>query len=502
MRGRPAWFAVVVLVVVSGSAPAQQPSYTLLDLGVLSGSDATVSGISSGGRVGIVNERATGLRSFVWQSETALDIGTLGGTRTFAHGITFNTGSSATQVVGNSTLASGSTRAFLWTAGGTGGVAGNPEMRNLGTLGGAYSDALAVNATGRVTGFSENGSGRDRAFLWTSGTMSDLGAIIQSRIGLTWSYGYGINGLSRVVGYGYNDSFDAAVAWFYNGTTVRDLGDLGGGDAYPTAINDADQIVGYSATVDFFERAFVVTGTGVMRSLGTLGGQSSYALAVNNAGQVVGGSFVDPADSVYRAFVTVSGTMRDLNSYLDTSGQGWVLEEATGINSAGQIVGVAFAGGTTRAFLASPSAPLTWSISRHHPNHLDRHVQGGVRRFLGDGHGVWHAGHVRRPRVQGRLEHAHRRHAHAPVVGLRDRPGDFGVCHLHGVGRHHAGWNGRTLEVRFGHPRAPWNQHTDGSGDRPDRHAAARLHDGPRRRRRVHARGCDAQGEFAPAAGD
>jgi probable HAF family extracellular repeat protein/autotransporter-associated beta strand protein len=367
MRGRPAWFAVVVLVVVSGSAPAQQPSYTLLDLGVLSGSDATVSGISSGGRVGIVNERATGLRSFVWQSGTALDIGTLGGTRTFAHGITFNTGSSATQVVGNSTLASGSTRAFLWTAGGTGGVAGNPEMRNLGTLGGAYSDALAVNATGRVTGFSENGSGRDRAFLWTSGTMSDLGAIIQSRIGLTWSYGYGINGLSRVVGYGYNDSFDAAVAWFYNGTTVRDLGDLGGGDAYPTAINDADQIVGYSATVDFFERAFVVTGTGVMRSLGTLGGQSSYALAVNNAGQVVGGSFVDPADSVYRAFVTVSGTMRDLNSYLDTSGQGWVLEEATGINSAGQIVGVAFAGGTTRAFLASPSAPLTWSISGTQP---------------------------------------------------------------------------------------------------------------------------------------
>jgi probable HAF family extracellular repeat protein/autotransporter-associated beta strand protein len=358
----------LVLSALTATQPASaQLSYTLLDLGVLTGSDATVAGVSSGGRVAVVTQRPTGLRSTVWQTGTTVDIGTLGGTTAFAHAVTFNTGSAATQVVGNSTLASGSSRAFLWTQGGTGGVAGNPQMLNLGTLGGTYSDALAVNASGRVTGFSENASGRDRAFLWNSGTMNDLGATVQLRLGLTWSYGYGINALNRVVGYGYNDAFDAAVAWFYNGTTVRDLGDLGGGDAYPTALNDSDQIVGYSLTADGFERAFVMTGSTTMRSLGTLGGGASYAQAINNAGQVVGSSFTDSGDTLLRAFVTVSGTMRDLNGFLDTSGQGWILEEATGINSAGQIVGVAFAGGTSRAFLLSPSAPLTWSISGTQP---------------------------------------------------------------------------------------------------------------------------------------
>jgi probable HAF family extracellular repeat protein/autotransporter-associated beta strand protein len=359
--------ALVAAAIMAASAEAQL-SYTLIDLGVLTGTDAGVAGVASGGRVAIADQRPAGLRSFVWQSGTSLDIGTLGGATAFAHGISFNTGLGATQVVGNSTLASGSSRGFLWTQGGTGGVAGNPQMRDLGTLGGTYSDAIAVNATGRVTGYSENAAGRERAFLWNSGTMSDLGATIQSRLGLTWSYGSGINGLNRVVGHGYNDAFDAAVGWFYNGTTVRDLGDLGGGDAWPVAINDADQIVGYSLTAAGFERAFLMTGSTTMRSLGTLGGQSSYAVAINNAGTVVGSSFADPADTLLRAFVTVSGTMQDLTGYLDTSGQGWTLEEATGITSAGQIVGVAMVGGTTHGFLASPSAPaLTWSVSGTQP---------------------------------------------------------------------------------------------------------------------------------------
>jgi len=354
---------VAMLAVVARPAPAQQPSYTLLDLGVLSGTAATVAGISSGGRVAVVNQRPAGLRSSVWQAGTVVDIGTLGGTTAAARGITFNTGSSATQVVGASTLASGESRAFLWTEGGTGGVAGNPQMRNLGTLGGGSSGALAVNAAGRVTGFSDDASGRSRAFIWSSGTMTDLGATIQAQLGLTRSYGTGINGFGRVVGYGSTDGSNAAAAWFFNGTTVSPLGDLGGGDARATAINDADQIVGSSMTADAFPRAFVVTGSAAMRSLGTLGGRSSYAAALNNAGQIVGSSFTDPGDTILRAFVTVSGTMRDLNALVDTSAEGWVLEEATGINSAGQIVGVAVAGGTARGFLLSPTAPLTWSVS-------------------------------------------------------------------------------------------------------------------------------------------
>lgn len=364
MSGRVACILVAALAAVARPAPAQQPSYTLLDLGVLSGSDATVAGISSGGRVALIGERAGVTRSSVWQSGTALDIGTLGRSPTLVRGITFNTALGATQTVGFSTLASGSGRAFLWTQGGTNGVPGNPQMRDLGTLsGGAASEAFDVNASGRVTGYSANAAGIDRAFIWTSGTMTDLGALVQSGISKPWSYGYGINATGQVVGVAYDATFNNSFAWFYTGTSVRGLGSLGGGNAEAVALNDSGQIVGFSTNGAGNDRAFIATGSTAMRDLGTLGGGSSFATGINNAGQVIGGSFVDPADSVYRAFVTVSGTMRDLNAFVDTSGQGWVLEEATGINSAGQIVGVAFAGGTARGFLLSPTSPLTWSIS-------------------------------------------------------------------------------------------------------------------------------------------
>ncbi|MFM7243323.1 MAG: hypothetical protein ACKO40_03995 [Planctomycetaceae bacterium] len=359
---------VAVLAVVARPALAQQPSYTLLDLGVLTGSDATVAGISSGGRVAIANQRLTGLRGFVWQSGTTSDIGTLGRAPTLVRDIAFNTGLAATQTVGYSTLTSGSAHAFLWTQGGTNGVPGNPQMRDLGTLsGGAYSEAFGVNASGRVTGYSANAAGVDRAFVWTSGTMTDLGALVQSGISKPWSYGYAINATGQVAGVAYDDTFANSFAWFYTGTSVRGLGSLGGGNAEAVALNDSGQIVGFSTNGAGNDRAFITTGSTTMRDLGTLGGGSSFATGINNAGQVVGGSFVDPLDSIYRAFVTVSGTMRDLNSFVDTSGQGWVLEEANGINNAGQIVGVAFAGGTARGFLVSPSSPLTWSISGTQP---------------------------------------------------------------------------------------------------------------------------------------
>ena len=88
-----------------------------------------------------------------------------------------------------------------WTQGGTNGVVGNRQMRDLGTLpGGEYSDAYAVNASGRVTGYSANASGVDRAFIWNSGTMTDLGALVQTGIGKSWSYGYSINATGQVVG--------------------------------------------------------------------------------------------------------------------------------------------------------------------------------------------------------------------------------------------------------------------------------------------------------------
>ena len=71
-----------------------------------------------------------------------IDLGTLGGTYSSAFAI-----NERGQVVGDSTTDpnSGETHAFLWQRG---------TMTNLGTLGGSFSQALAINERGQVMGKS------------------------------------------------------------------------------------------------------------------------------------------------------------------------------------------------------------------------------------------------------------------------------------------------------------------------------------------------------------
>src|SRR6266849_5364546 len=61
------------------------------------------------------------------------------------------------QVVGASGTASGKQHAFLWQ---------NGKMTDLGTLGGRGSHPRAINGRGQVVGDSATASGKQHAFLW------------------------------------------------------------------------------------------------------------------------------------------------------------------------------------------------------------------------------------------------------------------------------------------------------------------------------------------------
>ena len=204
------------------------------------------------------------------------DLGTLGGTTSKAIAI-----NAAGQVVGESTIATGATHAFLYTDG---------KMKDLGTLDGGNSGAGGINRAGQVVGYSGAGRGDRRAFLYTDGRMKDIGTL-----GGPSAVAMAINDVGQIVGHS-TDSRGIQHAFLYtSGEGMKDLGALGGAQAKSWArdINAAGLVVGISETKDGPRHAFLYSPAGGMKDLGALGGHGSAAYYVNDAGLAVG--FVEAA---------------------------------------------------------------------------------------------------------------------------------------------------------------------------------------------------------------
>jgi probable HAF family extracellular repeat protein len=231
----------------------------------------------------------------------------------------------AGQVAGYTNVASGEMHAFRWTPGGT--------TEDLGTLGGTFSRAEAINASGQVVGHSAlpivDSHSRTHAFLWTPGAgMRDLGILGSDE----FIAAYGINDAGHVVGSG-TTSPTAQHAFLWTPTAgMRDLGTLGGPSSRAYAISNAGHVVGRSATANGDDHAFLWTPQLGMQDLGTLGGSYSQASSVNDAGYVVGVS--KTASGAEHAFLWKPGVgMQDLGTL------GSTYSNAYSINEAGWIVG-------------------------------------------------------------------------------------------------------------------------------------------------------------------
>jgi probable HAF family extracellular repeat protein len=132
----------------------------------------------------------------------------------------------------------------------------------LSGLGGTYSEALGINASGQVVGVSRStGNSSDQAVIWNGTTPTVLGGL-----GGTFSAASGINASGQVVGYSRptGNADIRAVVW--NGTTVPDLNTalfaIGAGWTLRNAsgINDNGQIVGTAInSITGLQSAFLLT---------------------------------------------------------------------------------------------------------------------------------------------------------------------------------------------------------------------------------------------------
>ena len=259
---------------------------------------------------------------------------------------------------------------------------------DLGVLEGqAYSRANGINGIGQVVGYSslERDSNQSKAFLWSFQTgMIDIGTL-----GGAYAQAYAINdggsitGGSQLATMGLNE---ITHAFIYNPACMScggltDLGALGGNTSYGMAINSNNHVAGYSTfkANDNRTHAFLHDGTKMidLKSLGGAGSSDvSVALGVNNVDQVVGYTYLPtpgrggmPLQQVaflWRRSWNGSGQMINLNTLLVSSiRQNYLLVSATAINDNGQIVATAYdlLNGGVRAVLLTPMGPAPAGVN-------------------------------------------------------------------------------------------------------------------------------------------
>jgi probable HAF family extracellular repeat protein len=254
-------------------------------------------------------------------------------------------------------------RAVIWK---------NDHIRNLGTLGGNQSVANSINSLGQVTGFalnavadpysmmdavifnSSNGT-QTRAFIWEDGKMRDIGTL-----GGPDAYGFYVNEKGQVAGISYTTGDPSSATGFpevhpflWDHGRMHDLGSFGGSGipiatVFVNGLNNRGEVIGGTATAgDQTLHPFLWDGTKLI-DMATQGKGGSFFAAnkINDHGMVAG-ALALPNQNL-EAGIWNKGIVTHLGFL-----PGDCDSEAWSVSSGGQVGGVSVScdGLTWRAFL-------------------------------------------------------------------------------------------------------------------------------------------------------
>jgi probable HAF family extracellular repeat protein len=342
MRSRKYIFPLAMLTAASMSQPslAQNPTYSITDLGTLAGSDATTAPGTGGAQINnaghvtgfsIFSDVDRNIHGFSWADGVLTDLPPTVGT-IHSQGLAIN---NADIVVGISyTLGDVTPTALRWL---------NNSPQALGNF-----VARGINDAGLIVGEQPvpPAYAQSVAVRWSGGSLTQLTTLGGSSAGA-----YGLDSTGRIVGMALvaGDANYHAVLWLNN--VIHDLGTLGGARSHAFDINDSGQIVGFADTAAGVPHACIlqVNAAGLVTSrtdLGGFDGGFSYGFAINALGEVVGSS-----DS--RAALWDDAGIHDLNLMIPQDGS-WELMKATGISDGGLIIGHGKHYGLPRTFLLGP----------------------------------------------------------------------------------------------------------------------------------------------------
>jgi probable HAF family extracellular repeat protein len=351
---------VVCFVCFASSRAIALQTYTITDLGTLGGSESFAYAMNDNGHVvGEARLRGdTDSHAFLYGKGVMRDIYPINSQEIRTVG---PTGINNAGQIASGLVVSGIYYPSIYDSK-TGAIA------VLGSLGGGTSfgfdgGATSINNIGQAVGWSYIDNIKYHAFLYSNGVMRDLGP----SGGL--SVAYAVNDAGVVVGTAAPSIEKFAEPFIYRSGIRTTFDPFGGSEGAAYDINNRGQVVGGGITADESAEHAFLYDKGVIADLGTLkGGRYSQARAINERGQIVGladypyddvcfdpnkGGYVPCIKYAQHAFVYEKGVMTDLNSLIPAN-SGWDLDWAFDINNRGQIVGYGLFDGNYRAYILTP----------------------------------------------------------------------------------------------------------------------------------------------------